>query len=185
MTISCLLGVMALLTGCGSSNKSSKASSGGTGGSGGCGSQPSTQKKLDGLSVMHHCGNGQASITFAGSTYTINGGNCQKDASYLAANMGNTVVDTSASAKQRAKIDYLGVLVGRSPAAGADAEPAGKDGTYTTDLALTAAVGGKIHLLTNAKLTLSGNRSKGTFEGTDLQPGEEAGGKLTGTFDCG
>lgn len=119
------------------------------------------------------CGPAKATVTVGGKTFTIAGGQCERGPAYVAVNIGTVVLGTTTKKKP----DYFGVVVGKAPIVGGT--PATKDGTYTPQ-ALAAVHAGRSYALVGAKMTLKGNRTKGTFTGSAFG----SGGKVTGSFSC-
>jgi hypothetical protein len=75
----------------------------------------------------------------------------------------------------RPKPEYFGLLVGRAPIVGGT--PAPHDGTYTA-AALAADHEGKGYAMTQAKVRLAGNRTRGSFVAKVF------GGSAHGSFHC-
>ena len=96
----------------------------------------------------------------------------------------STSPSTSASScsgqTTKKKPDYFGLDVGQIP--GSTSKPAASDGKYKGGV-VAIDFGGKSYTVRGdaLKITLSGNRTKGTLSGTLLFGGS---GPLTGTFSC-
>ena len=117
------------------------------------------------------CGNASAKVSVPGVTATIKGGNCQKTSKYFTINIGTVVL----SGNPPKRPDYFGITVGQTPLGG---KPAGHDGTYTGG-AVSFVTKNKRYALINAVVTLTGNRTKGSFSGMLF-----GGGAASGTFSC-
>jgi hypothetical protein len=126
-----------------------------------------------GVTARTFCGPAKATVTVGGKTFAFSGGSCERGAAYLTVNIGTVVLGTTSKPKP----EYFGLTVGKVPMLGG--VPAKTDGTYTPQ-ALTAAHAGKGYAILSAKVTLKGNRSKGTFTGTVFGTS----GKVTGSFGC-
>ena len=110
-------------------------------------------------------GPARASVTYGGKHASFHDGKCKRTKDYLTVNIGRT-----------GKGPYFGVTVGKTPFGGT---PAGHDGTYTKNVVISFITGGKSYAVGGAKLTLKGNRTRGTFTGTLL-----TGAKAGGSFHC-
>ncbi len=133
-------------------------------------------KNVGGVTERTFCGSAKATVHFGPQTFHYSGGDCEKTSKYVSVNIGTVVLGQTTKPKP----DYFGLDVGQVP--GSTVKPAPRDGTYT-DVVLALDHGGKAYLAspTGIKVTLSGNRSKGTISGT---AGFGATGKVTGTFSC-
>jgi len=124
------------------------------------------------------CGPAKATLKYQGKTWKFTQGSCDKLADYVSVNIGTVVIGTSTKKKP----DYFGLTVGKFLGAANGAKPARHDGTYTGGV-VASEHGGKGGPIVNAelvKITLSGNRSRGTFSG----PVSLGTGKVTGSFTC-
>jgi len=193
--------VLALLafaaSGCGgdSSSESGSGSSGssqgddstsdkGSGGSGDCADGvPIVADEVDGVKVSRFCGDASATVTVDGKDYQLTGGNCAQvtDKSF-AISIGLAPSTAGGPEEDKEKFDFLSVVGGTTELATADTEPITKDGSYEDDgIVINTSVGGAASLVgTGAKLTLTDDRTKGTFEGAAI-----GGAKVSGSFDCG
>ncbi len=97
----------------------------------------------------------------------------------MTVNIGTTVVATNASALSKLpKLPFFGLDIGRSVALPA-APPAPSDGTYKGGL-LTALYNGANYFVDGTlTVTLTHNRSAGSFSGTTRK-----GQQVSGTFSC-
>lgn len=115
-----------------------------------------------------------ATVTFQGKTFTITGAKsdegCRFDFPGVAFRIAIGTYDTGDSRP----IFILAVINGR------------RDGTYTsgTQGTVELKMGAQkvVALIENAKVTLAGTRTRGTFSGTASLPG---GDPITGSFSCG
>jgi hypothetical protein len=128
--------------------------------------------KINGVSARVFCGPAKATVRLGGKTFTFSGGDCERTSDYLAVNIGTVLLGTAAH-----KPDYFGLDVGRILGTGT---PARRDGTYKGS-ALAVDYGGKGYAVRadQISVTLSGNRSKGTFTASLL-----LGGNVSGSFSC-
>jgi hypothetical protein len=119
------------------------------------------------------CGPATAKVELLpGTTVKFKQGSCQKASKYVTVNIGTVVLGSTSKKKP----EYFGLTVGRTPAGG---KPAPKDGTY--DGGSVAFVhGNKNYSLGSSTVTLTNNRSRGTFAGTIA--GQQ--GQITGSFRC-
>jgi hypothetical protein len=122
------------------------------------------------------CGPAKATIHVGGKTLTFKNGSCERTSKYVSVNIGTVVLGPTTKKKP----DYFGIDVGQIP--GSTAKPAAKDGTYTGG-AVAIVSGGKSYAVRGdtVKITLGGNRSKGTLAGTLIFGGS---GAVTGSFSC-
>lgn len=142
--------------------------------------QPASTGTAGGMRVVRHCGSARATVELDGARSDLHPGACQNTPTSVVVNVGTTVVDPTATPKQRARLDYLGVLAGTHPAAAASATPAAKDGTYSTGVIISGAVGGEpFTILAGGRLTLSEGRTRGRFSGRSQE-----GDAVSGTFTC-
>jgi hypothetical protein len=111
-------------------------------------------------------------VTFAGKTHTFKAGECQKTSKYFTINIGTVVLASNAPNKP----DYFGITVGSVPGGGG--KPAGTDGKYTGGT-VTFVVAHKTYGVGGSTVTLTGNRTKGTFTGLLF-----GGGPVSGSFAC-
>jgi hypothetical protein len=110
-------------------------------------------------------GPARASVTYGGKHASFHDGSCQRKSDYLTVNIGRT-----------RKGPYFGTTVGKTPFGGT---PARHDGTYSKNVVISFITGGKSYAVGRPKLTLRGNRTRGTFTGTLL-----TGRKVSGSFHC-
>ncbi len=129
-----------------------------------------------GVQARVFCGPAKATIHVGGKTLSFAGGNCERTSKYVSVNIGTVVLGQTTKKKP----DYFGLDVGRIP--GSTNKPAAKDGAYTGG-AVAIVPGGKSYAVRgdSVKITLSGNRSKGTIAGMLIFGGP---GAVTGTFSC-
>jgi hypothetical protein len=118
------------------------------------------------------CGKAVAHVSLPGQSATLKGGNCQKTSKYFTINLGTIVL----AQKVPNRPDYFGITVGRTPLLGGT--PAGHDGTYTGG-AVAFVIKHKSYGVRDAVVTLTGNRTMGSFTGTLF-----SGGQASGTFSC-
>lgn len=181
-----LLAAALLATGCGDSGSGSSSKSGGSSstkasGSDDCDGQAAQKDTIDGIDVVRHCGDASATLTIDGEPNDVTGGgSCQNTDDSVVVNVGSTVVDADAEAEDRAGIDYLGLLAGKHPAANADAPAVDKDGHYSDGVLVSGSIDGTTFaLVDDVDLTLSEDRSEGTFSGTTTDDI-----KVEGSFSC-
>lgn len=182
-----LLLLALLLAACGGSDDggsgSKDDSSGGrssevtdSGGDGDC-DGPVSNEEVDGNPAVRHCGDATAKFTADDAVIEVEGGQCQNTADSFVFNAGTTVLGGG----DQGDLGYVGIVAGMHPAATPDAPAVDKDGTYGEGVTVSANGAGKRFALTDAKLELTDDRTKGTFEGTDLATKAT----VTGEFDCG
>lgn len=126
-----------------------------------------------GVQARTFCGPAKATLKLGGKTYTFAGGQCERGPAYLTVNIGTVVLGTTSKPKP----EYFGMTVGKAPIVGGT--PAKKDGTYVPQ-ALTANHANVSYVILQAKVTLAGSRTKGTFTGAPLGKS----GTATGSFSC-
>jgi hypothetical protein len=128
--------------------------------------------KVGGVTARTFCGPARATVKVGGKTFSLANGNCDRTARYVSVNIGTVVLGLA-----KKKPDYFGLNVGRILGAG---KPAPRDGTYHgSALALDAGGKGYAVRADEIEVTLTGNRTKGTFTATLL-----AGGSISGSFSC-
>ncbi len=126
-----------------------------------------------GATARVFCGPATATVHAGGKTFTIRQGSCEKGPKYLSINIGEVILGTSSKPKP----DYFGLDIGKLPYVGGVAVT--KDGTYHSAVVAVAHAGKGYSLRAQAKVTLTHNRTRGTFSGTLL-----TGGVATGSFRC-
>lgn len=125
-----------------------------------------------GANARTFCGPAKATVVVGGRTIHYAGGNCERGPAYLSLNIGTIVLGTSTKPKP----EYFGLLVGKAPVVGGT--PATHDGTFVPQ-ALVADHAGKGYAMTQAKVKLAGNRTRGTFTAKVF-----GGGSAHGSFSC-
>jgi hypothetical protein len=125
-----------------------------------------------GANARTFCGPARATVVIGGRTIHYSGGNCERGAAYVSLNIGTVVLGTST----KPKTEYFGLLVGKAPIVGGS--PATHDGTFVPE-ALVADHAGKGYAMTQAKVKLAGNRTRGTFTAHVF-----GGGSARGSFHC-
>ena len=128
---------------------------------------------VSGSLARRFCGPAGATLQGA-STITLKGGSCERRSTYLAVNIGTVVLGVVPNSKLP---DYFGLLVGKTLAGGV---PATHDGTYTTSVTVAFDYQHHRFVVLRPTVTLTNNRTRGTFSGRVL--GSTA--TLTGTFHC-
>jgi hypothetical protein len=128
--------------------------------------------QIKGVSARVFCGPASATVKVGGKTVTLKGGSCDRTPQYVSVNIGTVVLGTLAN-----KPDYFGLEVGRILGAGT---PAPRDGSYKGSV-VALEYGGKGYAIRadQINVTLTGNRSNGTFNATLL-----LGGTISGSFSC-
>jgi hypothetical protein len=132
--------------------------------------------KFDGSTKARtFCGPASAKVTLlpGQSPIKFKPGECEIHKKYVTINLGTIVLGPT----NKKKPEYFGLTVGRTPAGG---KPAPKDGTYDQDVVISFEHKNKGHALGNASVTLTHNRTRGTFQGTPF--GQQ--GAVTGSFRC-
>jgi hypothetical protein len=167
----------ALLAGCGSSSSSGAHSSSSTGGNtstqggtsstgGDCG-----VSTINGVSTRAFCGTATGQASLGGTTTSWSKGDCESAGGNFAVSFGRVILGTDAAATTLKKqYDYLGVAV----------IGATKDGAYAANTILAVNYKGTAYAVTNAKITITNNLTKGTFTGTDLLTNAA----VSGSFSC-
>jgi len=131
-------------------------------------------KTVNGATERTFCGAAKATVHAGSKTFSFSGGQCTKAPAYVTVNIGTVVLGMTSKPKP----DYFGLDVGKLPGGGGT--PASHDGTNTS-VVLAIDSGGKGYVVTGARVTLKGNRTRGTFTGTMLGG---PGGTVTGSFSC-
>lgn len=128
--------------------------------------------KFDGSTKARtFCGPARATADL-GQTVKFKPGSCEKTKKYVTVNIGTIVLGST----KKKRPEYFGLTVGETPAGG---KPAPKDGTYD-DATVSFVHKNKGYALGNATVTLTNNRTRGTFTGTIF--GQQ--GETTGSFRC-
>ena len=129
-----------------------------------------------GVQARVFCGPAKATVHVGGKTLSFSNGNCEATPKYVSVNIGTVVLGQTTKKKP----DYFGLDVGQIP--GSTAKPSPKDGTYTGG-AVAIVSGGKSYAVRGdtVKITLTGNRSKGTLTGSLIFGGS---GAVTASFSC-
>jgi hypothetical protein len=133
--------------------------------------------KVDGQNARVFCGPAKATVHYGTTVFTYRQGECEKTSQYVAVNIGTVVLGQTTKPKP----NYFGVVVGK--VLGSSDKPASHDGTYTGGV-LALDYGGKGYLVgaDTMKVTLAGNRSRGTFVAQTLFANPPV--KVTGSFTC-
>jgi hypothetical protein len=113
-----------------------------------------------------YCGPASASVKVNGKRHAFRHGSCLKLGS---ARVFTLSIGTLTMSRGKARYNYLGISV----------PSAKRDGVYRR-AAVTWAYGGRRYTLYNVKLTLAGNRTRGSFSGRIV--GKK--GAATGSFRC-
>ena len=117
------------------------------------------------------CGPASATVKLGTHTTVLKPGECAHTTTGFTINVGTILLGiTSPTAP-----NYFGITLGPP----AYPTPASKDGTYTQG-ALAFVIGHKHYAILSPTITLTGNRTKGTFSGQLL-----TGGTASGSFNCG
>jgi hypothetical protein len=132
-------------------------------------------RTVGGLDERTFCGPAKATVHYGSKIFNFAGGECDSTSTNFALNIGTVVL----GATKKPKPNYFGLVVG----AAVDSKPARHDGTYVGGV-LALDHGGKGYLVqgTTLKITLTGNRSRGTFSGSSFFTSPSV--KVTGTFSC-
>jgi hypothetical protein len=129
--------------------------------------------KFDGSTKARtFCGPARASVNLTQPAVKFKPGSCEKTKKYVTVNIGTIVLGPT----NKKKPEYFGLTVGETPAGGT---PAPKDGTYD-HATISFQHKNKGYALGNATVTLTNNRTRGTFSGTIV--GQQ--GVTTGSFRC-
>ena len=178
-TAACLAVLILGMGACSSSGSSTTSSTSGATTSAAPGTSCGVHK-IGSTQVRTFCGTGNASLTSAKTSFSLTKATCETSADYVSVNAGTVVLAFDAAAKKvRETTQYIGLNVGKLPGDSAGTAANG-DGVFTGGI---LAVNNKgTALLTNPKtlkVTLTNNRTEGSFTGTLL-----AGGAVSGTFTC-
>jgi hypothetical protein len=140
-------------------------------------------KTIAGFQARVFCGTAKVAVTVNGRSVTIRGGACERYSTYFLVNIGTAVTGTG---KNRPKLAYFGLLMGRSPAY---AEPAvTKPGTYRRGTITINGRGAQVdlHNEPDLRITIGRGMRSGTFSAT--KPGSPIYGTPTytvkGSFTC-
>lgn len=138
--------------------------------------------KVGDVQVRTFCGEGTASAKGGGVDLELDKATCETADDYVSVNAGTLVLggDEDAATALKAETSYIGLNVGRVPG-DSGSKPATEDGTYTGGV--LSVTDGTIALLPQAaelEVTLTDNRTKGTFSAPLLGSGT-----VTGSFSCG
>jgi hypothetical protein len=126
-----------------------------------------------GLRARAYCGPATATVTIGSRTVRYRGGSCIRNAGAVELGIGTVILDTKDPKGSLPR--SFGVSVGRIFGIG---KAAPKDGTY--DSVMLAFVDrGKRYASMQAKATLAGGRTRGSFTGR-LMTGQQ----VSGTFRC-
>jgi hypothetical protein len=137
---------------------------------GGCGSGAAPSDNANGCD--HWCGNGSATVTFAGSTETISGGGCFDTGSAgIDARFGDWQGITGIS-------DYVSLTVGRPSAVIPTAAPVAPTGPASP--LVSGSVHGQPFVLGTGAIVAMTPDGTGSFSGIDVN----GGGSASGTFSC-
>jgi hypothetical protein len=129
-----------------------------------------------GANARVFCGPAKATVHYGSKVLTLSGGECEKTSKYFTVNIGTVVLGTT----KKPKPNYFGLVVGQYLGSG---KPAPRDGTYAGGT-VGLEYGGKGYLIRGdtVKVTLAGNRTRGTFTGDSLFVSPAV--KVTGSFSC-
>jgi len=140
-------------------------------------------KAIAGFQARVFCGPAKAAVIVNGKSVTFRNGVCERHSTYFLVNVGTVVTGVG---KNRPKLPYFGLLMGRSPAY---AEPAvTKPGTYHKG---TITINGSfppvdLHNEPDLRITIGPRMRSGTFSAT--KPGRPIYGtatyKVKGSFTC-
>lgn len=130
---------------------------------------------IAGANYQVFCGTARVAVKFGGKTVRLTGGGCTKNGVYFTINVGAAYLGSPGTKPKR---PYFGIAMGKVPIAGLVGDrPVTGDGTYTAPLSFD--LNGTGYTAVNAKITLAGGRTKGSFSGTLLE-----GGTASGSFTC-
>ena len=160
-----------LIAACGSSPGASSAPTGSRATTGGA-SQPPAASQPTGGSIGGGAipGTAKATITVGGADHQISGGLCQAIAEGFVITVGAFSMPLDPP-----RPDFLGVSI----------EGATADGTFTGDPVFVGVAldGEVIDVAPDVRVTLTGNRSGGQFEGSATENGTVTG-PISGSFSC-
>lgn len=138
---------------------------------------------IHGFQARVFCGPARATVTVNGKTVTVKNGVCERYPTYFLVNIGTAVTGIG---KNRPKLPYFGLLMGRSPAY---VEPAvTKPGNYRKGTITFNGSGIQVdlHNEPDLRITLAPGLRSGTFSAT--KPGSPIYGtptyKVKGSFSC-
>lgn len=117
------------------------------------------------------CGKAQSTVSLPGRKVTLRGGSSKRTSNYFTINIGTVVLSPTAPDPP----NYFGLTVGKP----VGSRPAGKDGTYVDDAAISFVIKHRRYAVMNPTVVLKGGRTRGSFSGTLL-----SGGPVSGTFHC-
>lgn len=127
--------------------------------------------KVGSAEARTFCGKAQSTVSLPGRKVALRGGSCKRTSNYFTINIGTVVLSPTAPNPP----NYFGLTVGKP----AGSQPAGKDGTYVDDAAISFVIKHKRYSVINPTVVLKGARTRGSFSGTLL-----SGGPVSGTFHC-
>jgi hypothetical protein len=116
------------------------------------------------------CGPAKAIVKLGSKTFTFANGECDHETQYVSVNIGTVMLGAATK-----KPNYFGLDVGR---VGGSGSPAKKDGTFKASI-LSFDYGGKGNIAGNIVVTLTANRTRGTFTAEAF-----TGGTIRGSFSC-
>jgi hypothetical protein len=140
---------------------------------------------IKGFQARVFCGPATAKGTINGKPFVFSGGVCDRHPQYLVVNIGTVVLGIG---KNKPRLPYFGLLMGKSPAASASDPVVARDGTYTKGLITIGTSKSEVdlHDETDLKITLTHGRRSGTFSAT--KPGSTLFNvptrKVSGSFRC-
>jgi hypothetical protein len=117
------------------------------------------------------CGKAKATVALPGGNVTLQGGSCKRTSDYFTINIGTVVLSSTAPHPP----NYFGLTVGKP----AGTQPAGHDGTYVNDAAISFVIKHKRYAVLDPTVVLKGGRTRGSFRGALL-----SGRPVSGTFRC-
>lgn len=117
------------------------------------------------------CGKARTTINLPGRKVTLQGGSCKRTSNYFTINIGTVVLSPTAKDPP----NYFGLTVGKP----AGSKPAGHDGTYVDDGAISFVIKHKRYGVKDPTVVLKDGRTRGSFSGTLL-----SGGAVSGSFHC-